>query len=98
MGRGYVNRHPPWRESSNRCTCLTCYALHYLTTYDYTSTFMGLKLDIADAVEFGFEFQNGVRWNGEMDVVCDGSVIDVAKSLAKSVLQHRVLLVVLEVV
>ena len=38
---------------------------------------MGLKLDIADAVEFGFEFQNGVRWNGEMDVVCDGSVIDV---------------------
>ena len=24
-----------------------------------------------------FEFHNGVRWNGEMDVVCDGSVIDV---------------------
>ena len=36
-----------------------------------------MKIDIADAVEFGFEFQNGVRWDGEMDVVCDGSVIDV---------------------
>ena len=35
------------------------------------------RVDITDAVEFGFEFQNGVRWNGEMDVVCDDSVIDV---------------------
>ena len=42
-----------------------------------TSKTIDQKLDIAEAVELLFEFQNGERCEIENDVVCDGSVVDV---------------------